>query len=277
MGTPWSITVYATDTLSARAAVDRAYERIDQVEDRLSDYRYDSEINRLFRSPPGAWYPVSGDLHTVLAYSVRLAERSGGAFDPTVGPLSRLWRKAFRSQEFPPWERIRAAAARVHYQSLEIGPDHEVRWAGDSIQLDLGGVAKGYGLDAAAEVLRAAGIHSYLIDGGGDLLLGEPPPERSAWRVATPLGVLDTSGVAIATSGATFRYLEWNGTRYSHLIDPRTGLGLTDPRTITVIAPTGMTADGLASAASVLGEAAYAQRFDGLPDIRVHWAVPPDQ
>ena len=255
MGTPWSITVYASDTLQARQWIDSAYARVEEIEQSMSDYRSDSEINRLVRLPAQQWCPVSSDLFRVLTFSRQLARRSGGAFDPTIGPLSKLWRRAFRHQEFPAMADIQEARSRVQWKSLRLRRPNLVRLRRDGLQLDLGGIAKGYALDAAGEVLRDAGLRAYLIDGGGDLLLGAPPPGRTGWRVDTPEGQIDTAQVAIATSGAAYRYLEWEGIHYSHLIDPRTGLGITNPSLVTVMAPAGMGADALASALSVLGEA----------------------
>ena len=249
MGTPWSVTVAAADTTGAGAAIARAYARVEAVERVASDYRTDSEINTL---RPG-WQRVSPDLHRLVRASRRLYRRSGGAFDVTVGHLTRLWRRAFRQQQFPDPQDVHRARTQVQGQALRAGPFRRVYLPPGS-RLDFGGIAKGYGIDAAAEVLRAAGFDRYLIDGGGDLLLGEPPPGATGWRVQVPGGTLDTARVAVATSGSAFRYLEHDGKRYSHIIDPRTGYGITDPRSVTVLAPTATHADGLASALSVLGE-----------------------
>ncbi|WP_157974401.1 FAD:protein FMN transferase [Lewinella sp. IMCC34183] len=274
MGTPWAMTVYALDTAAARRAIDSAYARVEQIEQSMSDYRADSEINRLARLPPRRFYPVSADLYRVLRFSRTLARRSRGAFDPTVGPLTKVWRRAFRQQRFPGKETVRAARARVQWQCLRLGRGDRVWLGRDSMQLDLGGVAKGYALDAAAAVLVEAGLPRFLIDGGGDLLLGDPPPQRAGWRIRVPAGPVDTSRVAVATSGSRFRYLEHDGQRYSHLIDPRTGYGLTDPREVTVVAPTAMVADALASAASVIGEGKKRRVAALFRSARVYWFLP---
>ncbi len=254
MGTPWSMTVYTSDTLRARQVIDSAYARVEAIEQSMSDYRSDSEINRLVALPTRRWHPVSADLFRVLTCSRLLARRSDGAFDPTIGPLSKLWRRAFRHQEFPEAADIQRARSRVRWKWLRLRRPNRVRLSRDGMQLDLGGVAKGYALDAAGAVLDQAGLPSYLIDGGGDLLLGASPPGRTGWRVETSGGAIDTIHVAIATSGGAYKYLEWEGQQYSHLIDPRTGLGITHPSPVTVLATTGMVADALASALSVLGD-----------------------
>lgn len=274
MGTAWSIQVYALDQAAARHAVDRAFARVEAIEQCMSDFRADSEINRLAESAPGSWRPVSAELYAVLRFSLRLARWSDGAFDPTVGPLTRLWRRAFRQRQFPARDKIRLAGRRVGYRRVALRGGREIRLAEPGIWLDLGGVAKGFALDAAGDVLDSAGFASYLIDGGGDLLLGAPPPGRRGWRVATPAGTVDTARIAIATSGSAYRFLEWEGIRYSHLIDPRTGYGLTDPRSVTVYGPTGMQADGWASAVSIMGEAAWHRLQRRYPDITLDWSAP---
>lgn len=273
MGTPWSLTVYAVDTVLARRAIERAFVRIDSLEQILSDYRADSELNRLVGRPPRHWYRSSKDLWQVLHFAHRLARKSRGAFDPTVGPLTRVWRRAFRRDEFPDAGTIVRARARVQYRFLRLRRGGEVWFSRDSMLIDLGGVGKGYALDAAAEVLREQGLTVYLIDGGGDLLLGAPPPGRGGWRVRTPFGTVDTANVAIATSGSAFRFLEHGGRRYSHLIDPRNGYGISDPRSVTVVAATGLVADGVASVASILGEQTFARWHRRLPRATVRWSA----
>ena len=272
MGTPWSITVCATDTGQARRAVERAYARIDSLEQILSDYRSDSELNRLSARPPQTWYRSSADLWRVLRFGRRLARGSRGAFDPTVGALTKVWRRAFRRGIVPDSASIIRARTRVQYQFLRLRRGNRVWFGRDSLQLDLGGIGKGYALDAAGKVLRDAGFSAFLIDGGGDLLLGAPPPGRRAWRITTPVGALDTAHVSVATSGSAFRFLEHAGRRYSHLVDPRTGFGVPDPRSVTVVAATGLVADGLASVASILGEEQFARRRRRLPRGSVRWS-----
>jgi thiamine biosynthesis lipoprotein len=150
------------------------------------------------------------------------------------------------------------------------------------MQLDLGGIAKGYAGDEVLRVLAGFGITRALADAGGDLVLGDAPPASCGWRVA--VGTVDAAGrrveevrclanIAVATSGDTYRYLEADGTRYSHIIDPATGMGLTSRREVTVLAPTGMQADALASAVSVMGEAGLAlgTRLPGVAIRLIQW------
>lgn len=260
---PVKIVLYASDERGARKAADAAFDRIARLNEALSDYDPDSELRRLCAaSGPGKAVAVSDDLWRVLCHAQTLAERSQGAFDVTVGPLVRLWRRAHRLREMPSDARLDAARDLVGYQAVRL--DHAARTVEllqPDMRLDLGGIAKGYMADEATAVLRRHGLTRSLVDAGGDIALGEPPPDKPGWligvapleRDAPPSRFLWLSCRAVATSGDSWQYVEIDGKRYSHIVDPRTGLGLTDHSCVTVIAPDCMTADGLASAVSVLG------------------------
>jgi thiamine biosynthesis lipoprotein len=254
MGTEFRITISTVDTNGMAAAVRQSFARVDALEQRMSDYRADSELNQLGGSTK--WQPVSPDLYKVLRFSRELAKRSEGAFDPTIGPLSKLWRRAFRQQEFPDQEDILAARARVRWKDLKTSRVGQVRLRRKNRQLDLGGVAKGYALDVVGAMLRDAGFPAFLVDGGGDLLLGEAPVGQAGWTVLNS-AMIDLSvkwcNIAIVTSGDTYQYLDSKGVRYSHIIDPRTGLGTVNEWEVTVIGPVAMVADGLASTVCVAG------------------------
>ncbi|MEM7574009.1 MAG: FAD:protein FMN transferase [Bacteroidota bacterium] len=257
MGTLFRFVIYCQDNEKVEASLEMAFAKIDELEQQMSDYRLESELSRLCANPPvNEAQEISPEFWQVLQFSQELAMASQGAFDPSIGPLSKLWRRAIRQQELPDSARIQEAQHLVNYQWLELLPQNRIRFLREGIQLDLGGVAKGFALDAAAAILEDNGITSYLIDGGGDLLLGAAPPEREGWEISLNQGgaLTPQSNVAITSSGATYRYLEWEGKRYSHIIDPRSGWGLSQHRITTVIGPVGMVADGLASALSVLSE-----------------------
>ena len=243
-------------------AILQCFAKVDALEQSMSDYRSGSELNQL--TGQTGWQEVSPDLYAVLRFSKQLARRSKGAFDPTVGPLTKLWRRAFRQRQFPEEEDIFAARTQVQWKDLKTARKEQARLRRNDIQLDLGGVAKGYALNVVGQLLREAGFPAFLLDGGGDLLLGDAPAgQPEGWRINFPgtctFGRLSDHGerplqnTAIATSGDTYRFLEHDGQRYSHIIDPRTGYGITHRAIITVIGPNAMVADGLASAVSVTG------------------------
>lgn len=250
MGTEFRITISAVDTNAMAATIKQSFARIDALEQSMSDYRANSELNQLCGNT--RWQAVSPDLYEVLRFCRELARRSEGAFDPTIGPLTKLWRRAFRQQEFPDKEDVLAARTRVQWKRLKTSRQGQVRLRRKNLQLDLGGVAKGYALDVVGALLRDAGFPSFIIDGGGDLLLGDPPVEGE-WSVKFP-GAHSVDGlhnIAVATSGDTYRFLEWKGIRYSHIIDPRTGMGITSRYQVSVSGPSAMVTDGLASAVSI--------------------------
>ncbi|MCO6476786.1 MAG: FAD:protein FMN transferase, partial [Phaeodactylibacter sp.] len=176
MGTLFKIILYAEDSLAAHAAARAAFTRIDSLNAILSDYREDSELSRLSaRAGDGQWAPVSDELWFLLQKSQEMAALSDGAFDATIGPLSKLWRKAFRQGEFPDTSALLAAKARVGYPHLQFHKTQQmVRLALPAMRLDLGGIAKGFAVDEAMKVLRQHGISIALVDGGGDLLAAEP-------------------------------------------------------------------------------------------------------
>ena len=175
--------------------------------------------------------------------------------------MTKLWRKAFRLKEFPTDSDISRAAGTVGYEGIVMKAKNKtVKLDKEGMRLDFGGIAKGYAVDEAMAWLKVSGINMFLVDGGGDILVGIAPPGKQGWEIEVPDKFMNGEltfkkafykNTAIATSGDTYRYLEHEGKRYSHIIDPRTGYGLTNRRVVTVTAPTCMTADAWATAASV--------------------------
>ena len=169
--------------------------------------------------------------------------------------------------------RLAAARTLVGYRLLRLDPKRQtVELLKSGMQLDLGGIAKGYAVDEALAVLRKGGTPRALVNAGGDLGLGDPPPDRPAWRIGlTPLdGVkpveyLLLSNTAVSTSGDNVQYVEIGGRRYSHIVDPRTGRALTDHCRVTVVAPNGMWADAISKAVGVLGPAKGLPLIDAMP------------
>lgn len=263
MGMQFKLVVYAPDGESANRAARAAFQRIQQLNEVCSDYEADSELNRLCQTAGrGTVVPISPDLRVVLDASLKLAERSDGAFDPTVGPLTRLWRRSRRSRTLPRPDVLAAAREAVGYRHLRLDPKAKTaELLRPKMQLDLGGIAVGYAIDEALKVLRAEGIESALIDGSGDIGVSEPPPGSAGWRIgvapldadAEPSRYLLLKNAAVTTSGNAFQFVEIDGTRYSHIVDPQTGLGLTRSSAVTVIAQDCITADSYATAVCVLG------------------------
>jgi FAD:protein FMN transferase len=266
MGTTFRMVCYTPDTLRAAKAASVVWARVDSLNARLSDYLPDSELNRLCATAGSArWVVVSHDLGDILRQSRRFSRESEGAFDVTVGPLTRLWRRARSLRELPDSARIETARAAVGWQYVHVRraffkpKKYRVRLDAAGTQLDLGGIAQGYAADECLRLLREAGMPHALVDAGGDIALGEAPPDAPAgWRISIPTATGDTTlhlrRCGITTSGASFRYLEHAGVRYSHIVNPRTGWGLTHGYLVTVLARDATTADAWATAISVSGQ-----------------------
>lgn len=285
MGVPFRMVVWTPKEEEARAqaAVGRAYERVEELNRVFSDYDPDSEISILGRTAiPGERFPVSGDLAGLLKRAQALAQATEGAFDVTVGPLANLWRRARRLRELPPENLLTEARARVGWRFLEVDLDRRtVVVRRDHLRLDFGGIAKGFAADEALRILRESGYDRALVAAAGDVTVGEAPPGEVGWRVTVGGGeapgdppsfpVLLRWG-SVSTSGDLYQRLEIGGRRYSHIVDPRTGLGLTDHSLVTVLARDGTTADSLATAVSVLGPEAGLRLVEKTPGAAV-WVV----
>jgi thiamine biosynthesis lipoprotein len=248
---------------AARAAAS-AFDEIARIEQALSDYRTDSESMRLMRQAPGEWHTVSETLFEVLVQSMDIHNRTNGAFDPTIGAISHLW----RGSSMPSGDELTRALDRVGFSKLHFDQGtRSVMFDRNGMILDFGGIGKGYAAQRAIDLLRSQGFMIASVDMGGDLALGDPPSDHSeGWRVEiiTGLGTnrsVSLANCAITTSGDLERFYEYEGVRYSHIIDPRTGYGIRERRAVTVIAPDASIADAIASAVSVLGE-------DGLEHVR---------
>jgi thiamine biosynthesis lipoprotein len=265
MGTLFRIVVHAPDEKRARKAAQAAFDRIDQLDRIMSDYKEDSELMRLCARAGGAPVVVGPDLFSVLRTSQELARRSEGAFDVTVGPVVRLWRRARRQRVFPGAAKLKEALGLVGHELMVLNEKNgTILLQKKGMLLDLGGIAKGYAADEALKVLVQEGMPRSLVAAGGDVAVGEPPPGNTGWRVGIapmespeqkPTRFLILKNAAVSTSGDAEQHVEIDGKRYSHILDPRTGLALVGRSGVTVIGPNGTTSDSLATAASVLGPA----------------------
>lgn len=265
MGTLVRIVLYAPGASVADDSAKAAFARIAALDQAFSDYRDSSELMRLSRRSGAGPVEVSDDLFRVLRAAQQINRDSAGAFDVTVGPLSALWRQARRQSEWPEAERLGDARALVGHDKLELDDrSRTVRLREPGMQLDLGGIAKGFAADEAAIVLTQRGIERALIAAGGDIVATQPPPGAEGWRVAVaaiegtdrpPAGYLTLRNAAVSTSGDAEQFVVIDGVRHSHIFDPRTGRALTGRRSVTIVASNGTTSDGLATAVSVMGAA----------------------
>ena len=260
MGTLFRIKVYANNQQSAESAFHAAFARISELDNILSDYKPDSELSTSTRVPG---FHAGSDLAVIIEASQRLSEQTGGAFDITVGPLSQLWRKARKESRQPDPAAISSARDRCGYRMLHLSEaTHLITTERPDMQLDAGGIAKGYAADEALAVISKLGMRSALVAASGDLAFSDAPPGQSGWKIGVDsldaadkpfTRILLLHNAAVSTSGDTEQFLQSNGQTYSHIINPNTGMGLTTHIAVTTIAPTGLLADPAATAVSVLG------------------------
>ncbi len=282
MGTTFRIVLYADSKALGDSASSAAFSKIEQLNGILSDYDPNSELNQLAQtSGKDTAVAVSDPLFEVLHKAREVSQKTDGAFDVTVGPYVELWRQMRQQSEpaLPSQQTLKDAEQRVGYRYVKLDERRQtVKLTREGMQLDLGGIAKGYAVDKALEVLQQHGIQSALVDGGGDIALGDAPPETNGWSIEVlshnksgenERMMLLLENRAVATSGDLYQHIEIGGTRYSHIIDPRTGLGLTDRRQVTVVAPDGITADSYASAASVLSPSKALKLVNTRPNVAI--------
>ncbi len=284
MGTEFRLVIYSGRRAAADAAAAAAFAEADRLNSIFSDYDQKSEIRRLGAvssdRAPTPWIPISDDLCVVLEFAQRLSVTSQGAFDVTIGPLAELWRRARRLSELPDEARLEDARSRVGFRRLELDARAQaVRLLAPNMKLDFGAIAKGYAADRMLRVLEDRGCSCSLVVCGGETRAGRPPPERRGWRikVETPHAPapfhLEIKHAALSSSGDTYQFVEVDGIRYSHIVDPRTADALTRAQGVTVLAADGLTADALATALCVLSIEAGRELVAAFPGVQARWAL----
>jgi FAD:protein FMN transferase len=257
MGTLFRIATYTADTALAEKASTEAFAAAEKINAVASDYIADSELLSFSKLPIGKPHPVSGILFPLLLQAQLYARKTAGDFDPTLGPLTKLWRESRRRKSLPDPETLAKALASSGFQKLLLDEEERtLTFTVPGMRLDLGGIAKGQAADAMLAVFTKHGLTRTSITCGGDVRVGDPPPGMDHWTIAIKTTgdakpPLQLANAAVSTSGDLHQFIEIAGKRYSHIIDPQTGLGLTEPRTATVTAGTSAAADALATAACV--------------------------
>jgi FAD:protein FMN transferase len=274
MGTTFAIVLYARDSTQASGAARAAFARIAELDRRLTDYDDDSEAARAAREAVDRPVRVSDDLYRVLSRARAMSIRTGGAFDVTIGALTHVWRRARRQSELPDPDEQEVARAASGFALLRLDPEaRTIRIAPPGVRFDFGGIAKGDAADRALETIRQAGVPRALVAAGGDVAAGAPPPDARGWHVSIaafdgrtpPTPAVTVSHAGVSTSGDAEQWVEADGVRYSHILDPRTGRPLTGRRQATVVAPDATTSDMLATALCVLPAAEAVTLADGMP------------
>ncbi len=254
MGGEVRLSFYASNALLAEDAARAAFARYAELEQVMSDYRPSSELMQLCAQAGNGPVVMSSDLYKVVELSLDVSRLSLGAFDITASPVVRLWREARRTGVLPTFDARRSALSLVGWEKIVLNGLHQtVALSVPGMLLDLGGIAKGYANDEALTTLSMHGVSRAMVEAGGDISTSGPPPGTQGWviKVQGNDNPLYLSHAAISTSGDSEQFVEIEGVRYSHVVDPRTGIGVTNRVQATVIAPRGVTSDPWATALCV--------------------------
>lgn len=261
MGVQFRIVLYASSSAQANQAFAAAEKRAIELDQIFSDYKSDSESRRLVEQPLNTPIDVSSDLYFVIGESQRYSRETEGAFDITVGNLSRIWRLARSRNRLPAEPDVTDALSTVGYENLRLKHPNQIILNTAGMRLDFGAIAKGYAADECLKLIRSQGLNAAFVDASGNVALGDPPPNEKGWVVGVSgpkaegpdPSTLELSNCGVATSSDQHQFLEADGKRYSHIIDPRSGWALTNRLSVTVVAPSAMAADVWGTAFAVQG------------------------
>lgn len=262
MGSPFNVIFYHTDCAQAAQFAHECFLLVDSLNDIFSDYVATSETGKLVIQTTVKEQKVSSELFQMILQSKQAWKKSGKTFDITIGPLSQLWRKAKSEKRFPTDDEIKKAKQETGFENLHINISaNTISFNKKNMRLDFGGIVKGYAAQKVIDYLKTKNIAIALADAGGDIVMSDSPPGKNGWSIGINLPEQENDlwdkklvlkNCSVATSGDVYRYSVFNGKKYSHIIDPRTGYGVTLQRNVTVIAKDGITADWLATACSIL-------------------------
>ncbi|MEO8660045.1 MAG: FAD:protein FMN transferase [Bryobacteraceae bacterium] len=247
MGATWTVAVYGEDRFKADSAIDDAFDEVRRLDHLLSNYRPDSEWSKVNREAAEGPVKVSEELFHLLAACMEYSRESSGAFDITVGPLMRVWGFYKGTGRFPHRDEIRTAMGRVGWQKVKLDPAAQtVQFALKGVELDPGGIGKGYAVDRMVAILKARNVTSALISGGTSSIyaIGTPPGEQG-WKVSVrhPKDARRTvqdfllKDESMSTSGSYEKFFLAGGKLYSHIMDPRTGYPSQGMLSVSVITP----------------------------------------
>lgn len=263
MGSIFTIQVYTIDSIAAAKTAQKAFAAVDSLNLIFSDYLETSELSTLSTTArTHTWVKVSPALFDILQQSKTAWQKSNGAFDVTVGALSRLWRTTRKKKSLPAESLLQNALNSVGSEHLLLDVKHQtIQLSASQTILDLGGIGKGYAAQRMLEIMQQAGFERALCDAAGNMAIGNAPPQRAGWLIGVSQPnqanklmdkFLTLKNVAVSTSGDLFQYVDIDGKRYSHIVNPRTGMGLTNRRQVTVISADATQADWLSTACCIL-------------------------
>jgi len=238
------------------------FKLVDSLNQIFSNYDSSSELTRINNNAGIAKSMASPLMWELLLESKRAYTKSHGAYNIAMGPLTQLWRIARRSKSFPTQLQIKETLLLCDFNKIQLNDlEHSIYLSAKGMQLDFGGIGKGYIAQKVVDYLKKEGVTSSLVDAGGDIVFGDAPPNKKGWIVGVNQPEqaddllpekLQLHNISVATSGDVYQFIEHDGKKYSHIIDPATGYGVTSLRNVTVIANDGALADWLATACSIL-------------------------
>lgn len=246
-GTIFTLRCYSAEPpQKVKKGVQAAFECIKHWETVLSARDARSELSSLNTAPTGKEHAISKELESALLFALRMAEKSNGNFDPTLGPVIRLWRRAARIGTAPSQEELKQAGHASGYKKLLISHGKAVKTV-PGMYIDLSGMGKGYMLDRAAEELHRYGIASYLLSSTSDYLAGDPPPNQQSWKISVNGEITEIVREAISVSGGDYQSASIDGTEITHIVNSKTKMGVPKKPFIVVKASTAAEADALAT------------------------------
>jgi thiamine biosynthesis lipoprotein len=262
MGSAFNLIIVSADSNKANHLARKSYELVDSLSHIFSNYDSSSELSKINASAGLLPYKMSRAMLDLVQKSQYAYIQSKGAYDISIGPLSSLWRKARKAKLFPEASTVLATKKLVGFAQIKINKRlGTIFLPNANMQLDFGGIAKGYIAQWVINFLKANGIQQALVDAGGDIVMSGPPLNQQGWLIGVNLPEttdqllnkkLQLSNCSVATSGDVYQFIEYKGVKYSHIINPLTGYGVTNLRNVTIVAKTGATADWLATACSIL-------------------------
>jgi thiamine biosynthesis lipoprotein len=262
MGSAFNLIIVSADSNKANHLARKSYELVDSLNHIFSNYDSSSELSKINASAGLLPYKMSTAMLDLVQKSQYAYIQSKGAYDISIGPLSSLWRNARKAKLFPEASTVLATKKLVGLNQVKINKRlGTIFLPNANMQLDFGGIAKGYIAQWVINFLKANGIQQALVDAGGDIVMSGPPLNQQGWLIGVNLPEttdqllnkkLQLSNCSVATSGDVFQFIEYKGVKYSHIINPLTGYGVTNLRNVTIVAKTGATADWLATACSIL-------------------------
>ena len=271
LGTFVVISAFGTNAALNHRAVDEAFDAVRRVDSLMSVHRADSELSRLNASAAERVVAVSEELFRVIAVAQDVAQETDGAFDVTIRPVADLWGFIWKQHRFPSDSELRKALASVGHRHVMLdAAQRTVRFTRPGVSIDLGGIAKGYAVDCAIDALRQRGIRDAMVRAGGDLRVMGAPPGMDAWevRIEDPARrgkrvLIRLRDSAVSTAGNYENFFIVDGRRYSHILNPHTGLPVDGVAACSVVAATCLESDAWSTALFVMGPKAAQARFGG--------------